>query len=201
MSTRPLPQVRQAGLTLIELVLFIVVISVAVVGVLGVMNYTAQRSADPIQSKQALLIAEALVEEVSLAHFTFCHPDDAKAETASSAADCATTPEVVGAGGGTRPYFNVNDYVAAFNTPTSLTAGDSTGTITDINGVRLYGNEYKAKVTIIPNASLGPPGGVIVGSGTADTDLLHISVKVEYGNGQSVTLDRYRTRYAPNSMP
>lgn len=201
MSTERLPRGRQAGLTLVELVLFIVVVSVAVVGVLGVMNYTAQRSADPIQHKQALLIAEALVEEVSLAHFTFCHPDDANAETATSAAACATTPEAVGAGGGTRPYFNVNDYVPAFNVPTSFTAGDTTGTITDVTGVRLYGNDYKAKVTIVPNASLGPAGRVIVGAATANTDLLHISVRVDYGSGQSVTLDRYRTRYAPNSMP
>jgi hypothetical protein len=31
--------------------------------------------------------------------------------------------------------------------------------------------------------------------------VLHIRVAVGYGEGQSVTLDRYRTRYAPNSMP
>lgn len=201
MCTRVLPRVRQAGLTLIELIVVIVVISVAVVGVLSVMSFAAERNADPVQHKQALLIAEALVEEVALARFTFCQPDDANATTASSAAGCATSPEAVGAAGSTRPHFNVNDYVAAFGVPASFTAGDTSGVITDIHGVRLFGSGYSAKVTITPNASLGPPGRVIAGAAGADTNLLHISVRVAYGTGQSIVLDRYRTRYAPNSTP
>ena len=203
MCTKARLRTRQAGLTMIELIIVIVVIGVAVAGLLSVMSIAAQRSALPVQHKQALLIAEALVEEVALARFTFCDPDDVKVETAVNAGDCTTAEAVGRPSGAQRPYANVNDYVSAFGDAgaASFKPGDSVGIITDINGDQFYGNDYTAKVTIKPDASLGLPGLAIVGAAGADTDLLHISVTVNYGTGQSITLDRYRTRYAPNSPP
>lgn len=190
---------RQGGLSMVELIIFIVIISVAVAGVLSVMTYTTGRSADPLQRKQAILLAEGLLEEVSLARMTFCHPDDPKAETATSAGDC-TTAEAAG-GGTARPYANINDYVSAFGTPASFTPGDSTGIVTDALGNTLAGGRYRAFVTVSANAALGPAGAQLTGSGSADTDLLLISVAVEYGNGERIVLDRLRTRYAPNGKP
>jgi len=51
-------------LTLIELVMFIIIIGVAVAGILTVMNVTVKASADPILRKQAIAMAEAVLEEV-----------------------------------------------------------------------------------------------------------------------------------------
>jgi MSHA pilin protein MshD len=56
----------------VELVISIAVIGIAVIGILQVMNITTSHSADPQLRKQALSIAEALMEEVSLAPFTYC---------------------------------------------------------------------------------------------------------------------------------
>ena len=193
---------RQRGLSMIELVVFIVIIGVAVAGVATVLAYTTARSADPLQRKQAMLIAEALIEEISLARMTFCHPDDPAAETAASAVDCAVA-ETVGVTGSTaRPYYNINDYVAAFGAATSITPGDTTFKITDVLGSVKYGGKYTARVTIRADAAFGPAGATqIVGSGSADTNLLRITVAVTIGNGEQIVLDRYRTRYAPNSTP
>lgn len=198
---------RQAGLTMIELIIFIVVIGVALGGVLTVFAYTTSHSADPLQRKQAMLLAEALVEEVSLARFTYCHPDDANAESAAGSAGCATLPENFGAPASeSRPFFNVNDYVSASGVARSFTAGDTLGVITDVTGapapaeLRLY----RAFVTIRPVAGFGPAGmtiGTVAAPPGADSDVLQISVRVSYGNGEAIVLDRYRTRYAPNSMP
>lgn len=196
---------RARGLTMIELIVFIVIVGVAAAGMLGVISYTSSRSADPWQRKQAMLVAEALLEEVLLAKFTYCHPSDATAETATSSAGCANAalrenvgPQVAGE---TRPYFNINDYVGTLGVPTSMTAGDTTGQITDVTGSAMVSNNYKAKVTIDP-ASLGP-AGMKVGNaaGGADNDALHITVDVSYGANEHIVLDSYRTRYAPNSMP
>lgn len=57
---------RQAGITLIELVLYIVIVSVGIAGILSVMNVTTQHSADPMVRKQALAAAESLLEEILL---------------------------------------------------------------------------------------------------------------------------------------
>jgi len=199
---------RQAGLTMIELIVFIVIMGVALAGVLSVFAYTSNSSADPLQRKQAMLLAEALLEEVSLAHFTYCHPDDAAADTAASSAGCATLPENVGPRPSEgRPFFNINDYVSAFGTRASFTADDPLGGITDVTGAPLPSRLafYKAFVTIDSVAKFGPEGmeigAVAAPVNGADTDVLHISVRVEFGNNQSIVLDRYRTRYAPNSTP
>ncbi len=54
----------QRGLTLIELIIFIVVVLVGLAGVLTVLDTTVRGSADPVVRKQALALAEAMLEEV-----------------------------------------------------------------------------------------------------------------------------------------
>ncbi len=70
---------RQLGISLIELIMFIVIVSVALAGILLVLNVTTKSSADPLVHKQALAIAESLLEEVELMPFTYCDPDDVNA--------------------------------------------------------------------------------------------------------------------------
>lgn len=56
----------QRGISLIELIMFIVIISVALAGILLVMNLVTRHSADPLIRKQALAIAESMLEEIKL---------------------------------------------------------------------------------------------------------------------------------------
>ncbi len=67
-------KLQQHGFSLIELVLFIVVISVGIAGVLSVMNLNAQHSVDPMVRKQAIALADSILEEVLLKEF--CDPDN-----------------------------------------------------------------------------------------------------------------------------
>lgn len=175
-----------AGFTIVELVLFIVIVSAAVVGVLSVMNFTTSRSADPQIHKQALSIAEALMEEVSSAKFTFCDPTDPNAENATQASEC-TIPENAGqeAGGVSRPYDNVNDYVTnGYNDERPLP-------ILDVNGANPGLANYQATILITPEMLGNIPA----------TESLRIRIRVLYSNTEMVVLDGYRTRYAPNLLP
>lgn len=88
---------RQHGVTLIELIVFIVIVGVALTGMLTVLNLTARTGADPMIRKQMLAIAEGLMDEVAAQPFSWCDPDDPAAATAISAAACAT-PEAIGLG-------------------------------------------------------------------------------------------------------
>ena len=83
------------GLSLIELVVFIIVLGVGLAGVLTFYNMTTRSSVDPLIRKQALAIATSLLEEIELRGFTYCDPDDAVVYTATSSAGCAT-PESIG---------------------------------------------------------------------------------------------------------
>jgi len=57
---------KQHGVSMIELIMFIVIISIAVAGILLVMNRVTGSSADSLVRKQALAVAESLLEEIEL---------------------------------------------------------------------------------------------------------------------------------------
>src|SRR5258706_2133797 len=119
-SRMPTYSLAQAGLSLIELIMFIVIVGIGIAGILRVLNLTAQKSADPMIRKQMLAVADSLLEEVELMPFTYCDPDDANVLTAAgptiSPTDCAslvegTTTVPAGESRGTAPLFdNVADY-------------------------------------------------------------------------------------------
>jgi len=176
------PKSRCGGFTLIEMVFFIVIVGVAMTGLVSVLASVMKGGADTVSQKQALAIAEAIVEEIALKPFTWCDPDDANAATATSAAGCATTPEVDGPEAGeTRPTFdNVNDYsgLAVPITP-----------VTDQNSVASFPVGFSLTSLSVTAEALGTVPGA---------DSLRITVTVTGPGSTSVTLDTYRTRYAPN---
>ncbi len=192
-GTRILP--RQRGFTLIELVMFIVIVGVGLAGVLLGVNQAVAASADPQVRKQALSIAQALMEEVSLQAFTYCDPDDPNVDNATSAtldltatnpAACWQNLETVPTGGEGRfasPQFdNVMDY-----------NGYSMSPIVDITNSPIAGlSGYSASVSVTA-AALGSIG--------ASGDALLIRVTVNGPGGVTQVLDGYRTRYAPNAAP
>ena len=62
-------KLRQSGTTLIELVIAIVIISIAASAVLMALSTTLTYSADPMVRHQAIAIAEAYLEEIALKSF------------------------------------------------------------------------------------------------------------------------------------
>lgn len=60
----------QRGLTLIELIMFIVIVSVGLAGILLVINTVVKSSADPVARKQSIAMADAILEEVLLKAYT-----------------------------------------------------------------------------------------------------------------------------------
>lgn len=183
--TEPTALTRPRGLSLIELLVFIVVVGVAVTGVLSVFSMNARASVDPAIRKQALAIAESLLDEVLSKPYTYCDPDDANADTATSAAGCAATPETAlgPEAGETRysnvtPFDNVNDY-----------DGFSMNPIRDITDTAVTGlGAYTATVQVQPAGAFnGLPAG----------ETLLVTVTVSAPGNQTVALSGYRTRYAP----
>lgn len=191
------PTLRQRGASLVELVMFIVVIGAGLAGIIGIWRTTAQGSADPLIQKQALAIAEAYLEEVLAMPFTYCDPDDANASTAQSAAVgvgptfCATTVEAIGAeagearGSGTTPYDNVNDY-------NSLAAGVPAS----IDGTPIAElGAYQVAVSVV-GENLAATTATVAAAASQ-----RVTVTVTGPGNTTVTLDGYRTRYAPNALP
>jgi MSHA pilin protein MshD len=187
MTARPANRLRQAGISLLELIVFIVIVSIAVTGILLVMNQTTTHSADSLVRKQSLAIAESLLEEVELMPFTWCDPNDASAVSATGYVSCTASqqnamsyPAPESRGSPSNPFDNVVDYTG-YNMPA----------IVDINGNSIGGlTGYSASVAI---AHVGTSF-----LGVADNDAgLQITVTVTAPNGSKLKLDGYRARYAP----
>lgn len=56
----------QRGISLIELIMFIVIVAMSLAGILLVMDRVTAHSADPLIRKQAIAIAESMLEEIQL---------------------------------------------------------------------------------------------------------------------------------------
>jgi len=183
----------QRGVSLIEQIVFIVVVSVAVAGVLAALNLSTRASADPMIQKQALAIAEALLEEVQLQPFTYCDPDDANAATALDAAGCASTAEGIGPEGAEARtldplYDNVNDYQVGGAGGPGLTVNP----ISDLTGAAIPGlGDYSANVQVTAQALDVVPASAAV----------LVTVTVTGPGNTTVVLQGYRVRYAPNALP
>lgn len=186
---------HQAGFNLIEVVLFMIVMSIGVAGLLGVMNSSASTSGvDSLLQKQALSIAESLLAEVERQPFSYCDPDDPNALTAKNpATDCSSgmsqdslagpVPATESRDGSSGSYYdNVTDYARA--SPLTLT------NVTDPNNpatVTMTG--YTATITL---SWADAAFGFAAGSHNA------VRIDVDVRNGPAnVTLTGYRIRYAP----
>ena len=195
---------HQLGVTLIELVVFIVIISVALVGVLKVLDITNRGSVDPLVRKQAIAIAESLLLEVEQQPFTLCDPLDANAATAVTSTDCtggagasqdkggapltSPTPNTESRYSAIAPLNNVADY-GGFTMPDANCAGIcSPGDNTPLVGL----DAYSASVTINRVGSAAPFASLPLSA------VLQITVRVTGPANTDVTLTGYRVRYAPN---
>jgi Tfp pilus assembly protein PilV len=99
LETLNLKRRKSRGLSLVELIMFIVIVSAAVAGIISVIDITTRSSADPMTRKQALAIAEAVLEEVQLQPFTYCDPDDPAAATADLAGGAISIGTIASASG------------------------------------------------------------------------------------------------------
>jgi MSHA pilin protein MshD len=174
------------GLSLIELLMFIGIVSIALAAVLRTFVQAGSTSADPLLRRQALAIAESLLEEVQLMPFTFCDSEDANVQTATTAAGCAgaadaSGPEADETRTGLPSFDHVNDY-----------HGFTMAGIRDLTGAAITGLEnYSASVSVAA-ADLHTLAA-------AAGDVLRISVTVTGPGSTSLTLTGYRSRHAPNA--
>lgn len=163
---------KQKGVSLIELIIFIVIIGVALIGILSVMNQVTAHSADPLVRKQAIAAAESLLEEIELQDFI----DQNDGVTTICPAGSAVTPTNRSAS-----YHIVDCYKGFPN-------GVATTGIYTMNGVAITDlANYKATVAIDSAAS--PLGGI------AASSAVRITVTVTDPQNNTIAIDGYRTKY------
>lgn len=122
-----------SGFTLIEVIIFIVVVSAGLAGILLVSNTVVAASADPMVRKQAISVAESMLEEILLKEYT--KPSD-------------STAVAYNVSGWSRAMFDTVDDYNGYNT---------TGGITDVSGAvvaGLSGYNISPAITVAANSDL-----------------------------------------------
>jgi len=159
----------QRGVTLVELVMAIVIISIAVVSVLNLFALTAGRSADPLLTRQSLAIAESLLEEIMSQPFTINDLDGGANAIGPEAGESR--------GSTTAPFDHVDDYHGY--TMNGIVGADGTA----VAGLENFG----ATVTVQQQAldNIGNTAGLLV------------TVTVTPPGGAPVSLSGFRARVAP----
>ncbi len=176
--------------------MFISIVSLAMAGVMAALSYTNRYSPDPMVRKQALAIADGLMQEIQQVPFTYCDPNDANAAIANSFAQCATDSQQLLTGPSpasesrynqVNPFDNVADY-GGFVMP-----GNGCGSICrvgDATAIAGLGG-YRASV------ALTNVGGTGAFPGLAADAAIQIQITVTGPASTQVVLTGYRVRYAP----
>ena len=178
----------QRGVSLIELVLVIVIVSIGVAGFMSVINLTTGRSSDPLLRVQANAIAESYLEEAMLK--PFCDPnwdpDSNPTTTTVCPTDCVSracaTCRGVGIGWTTEArgsYDDVCDY--SF---TDTGAVDQTGT-----PIAALSN-FNVTISTVDNDTLNGLNGTAGRVARIDVNVTHATHP-----DINVTLSGYRTNF------
>jgi MSHA pilin protein MshD len=168
------------GASLIELVIFLLVVSVGLLGILSAMNLVGMYSSDPSIQRQELALAESLLSEIELQPFTLCDPLGAPITPGGA---CLITQGLAPANGETRysstlPFNNVGDYNGF-----SMNSGN--GGILAIDGTAIGGlGGYSAAVGVQTNQALGA---------LPIAKVLLITVTIGGPDGSTLALSGYRT--------
>lgn len=157
---------RQRGFTLIELIIFIVVVSAGLAGILSVMNTVVKSSADPMVRKQAMALADSILEEVLL--HAYCDLDTAN-PTPPACVTHVVKPVVAGA---RSTFDNVDDFKGRTASEIATLFADS---LVQVPG-------YTIAIAVADPANLG---GVL---------MKQVTVTVSRGT-ESIAMTGYRANY------
>jgi len=137
---------RARGATLIEVVLFVLIVGIALSAVLGTLALAAGRSGDPIVQRQALAIAESLLHEILAQPFAATDPDGGAEAIGPEPGEARGSPSL--------PFDHANDY-----------HGYAAAGIVDAGGSAVAGLAgYSVQVSVQPQAldNIGAGDGLLV---------------------------------------
>lgn len=203
---KPVLSSKQRGFSLIDVLLVIVLLGIVATGLATVSGRLAAQSALSLKTRQAMALAQGLLEEVRHAPFTYCDGNDLRADSATraviSATDCESQVDGLGPEPGESRYNpplnrfdGVTDY-QGFTMPGPGCPGlcDMAGNVVNGGAGSLVG--CSARVTMVPVALAAIPA--------LDVDnrpqVLRIAVTVTCPGLDRLVVDTVRVRHAPTTF-
>lgn len=171
-SRRP-GSTRKRGFTLIELIMYILIVGVALTGVLSSFQTATAHSSDPMLRKQAMTVAEMMLEQILAKSY---QNDLSDFSNSSSTAGCTPTTTITCRANTPADLPNYNDVL------------DYNGW--DQNAVYQQDSSQNTVLGATYNVKVGVSNGVMNG-----VAVRKITVTVSGGSSDPVTLVGYRASY------
>tara|TARA_B100002003_G_scaffold40594_1_gene36216 strand:+ start:3667 stop:4194 length:528 start_codon:yes stop_codon:yes gene_type:complete len=160
---------RTGGATLVELVITIVIISVAIAGVVGAFSLIAGRSADPLNQTRAVALAQLYMDEILSRKYDDMTPPGGVPKYGG----CSIATEEADR----EDYDDVDDYDAIDNVTPANADGDSLG--------QAY-SQFKVSVSVTcAGSEVGLP----------DEDAKRIDITITDPSNQNYLFTAYRANY------
>lgn len=204
---KPVPSSKRAsrGFSLIDVLLVIVLLGIVATGLATVSGRLAAQSALSLKTRQALALAQGLLEEVRHAPFTYCDANDSQAATATGAfigaTGCLGQVDVMGPEPGESRYNaanrfdSVTDYQGfAMPGPGCTGVCDVAGNLFNGAGSSLVG--CRAGVAMVAQAL--PTIAALDANGRPQ--VLRIAVTVTCPGLDPLVVDTVRVRHAPRTF-
>jgi MSHA pilin protein MshD len=197
---------RTTGFTLIDVLVLIVLVGSVAGGVTVLFSRLAAQSAESMRARQALGLAQSLLDEVRMMPMTYCDPQDARATLATGAivggAGCATTVDALGPEPGETRYNaanrfdGVSDYQGLAMPGPGCAGGicDIAGNLVNGPGSPLAG--CSAQVAMAPQAL----PGIAALDANGRPQALRIVVTLSCPGRADTVVEGIRVRHAPRSV-
>lgn len=169
MTQAPFGMVSSRGATLVELVITIVIISIAIGGVVGAFALITGRSADPLNQTRAVALAQVYMDEILSRKYDEGTPVGGVPKQAG----CTITEET-----DRKDYDDVDDYHDLSDEPPKNAEGDS-----------LNASAYKDFRVFISVQCAGSEVGL------ANDDAKRIDITITDPSNQAYQFTAYRTNY------
>ena len=163
---------KQKGMTLVEMVISIVIISIAMTAMLSAFSTSMSRSADPLWKNKSLKLAQAYLDEILSKKYDDNTPLGGLPALNAADISCDVPGPAAGARGN---YDNIDDYNGLSESPKLVTGLDMTGysdytvgvtVVCDGTGAGLSNNKYAKLITVMvtPPSSTSMPFSVYRGN-------------------------------------
>jgi MSHA pilin protein MshD len=182
---------RQRGLSLIEQIVFMLLVGIGVAGLAIVFANSIKHSADPAVARQTLAIGRALMDEILAKPMTWCALDDPNFSTATGYESCSAgkaEDKDIGSSA-------INCASALGNDRSALDNVIDYAGYTQDGTTDMLGNNKKAGYR---SCVLMQKAGTALGLVDNDAALkITVTITADNYGGDSATLTAYKFRYAP----
>lgn len=193
-----------AGFTLLDVLLVIVLLGIVAAALTTISARLSAQTSETLKMRQALALAQGLLDEVRHMPFTYCDPNDARARLATGAflggTGCASLVDGLGPEPGESRYNAANRFDSVSDYQGFAMPGPGCAGLCDVNGLVVNASGPLVGCSVLTTLAAQALPGVAALDGNGRAQALRIVVAVTCPGTPPVYAEGLRVRHAPNLL-